>query len=488
MSNTASRDSDEMMTKGNKQHLEDQVDLSDESQHGHVSKYLYGILGWSAFSSFAFGFSGACIGGVLVQPSFAVYFAELANLNEITGMVSIYHAGGVFGVLTSSYVSDRWGRKISFLYGSAFYIVGAIIMSAAVNLHMLLVGRLIIGWGAYGFLISAQTYAVELAPARSRGLLGSINGLALEVGYITAGWISVALVHFKDPMDNMSWRTPFILQFVPVVLLLAGYKFVPESPRWLVTQGRSAEALEVLTDIHASPVDPRGHFSAREHKQIVAQYDLDKTLPSSWISMFTTYRRRSLCAILIMWSFLLGGDYFLATYGPQLFTAFGFSTEKSLIYQAAWLTLLILNFGVAPLMDRAGRKASCLLAHHGDGLYAPGASAFVAMFMIYMLFLCTTEPPTYLLCCEIFPLHVRTKGTAIAYATLGITNTWTLEAAATMVAELKWKVFICFSAANVVALIVFIPETRNVPLEEMAAIFGEEDQVALREKDIMLDN
>lgn len=62
---------------------------------------------------------GACIGGALVQTSFAIYFEEVANLPFVTGVVTIYHAGGFFGVISSSWLSDRYGRKIIFLYGSA---------------------------------------------------------------------------------------------------------------------------------------------------------------------------------------------------------------------------------------------------------------------------------------------------------------------------------------------------------------------------------
>ncbi|KAL8281000.1 hypothetical protein RQP46_006679 [Phenoliferia psychrophenolica] len=286
---------------------------------------------------------------------------------------------------------------------------------------------------------------------------------------------------------DMSWRLPFILQFVPLVPILAFYRWAPESPRWLCSKGRSDEALEVLIALHASPKDVNNHFSRREHRQIELQYQLDRTLPSSWLSMFTTYRRRTSVAALVMFSFLLGGDYFLATYGPQLFIKFGYTTQKSLIYQAAWLTLLILNFAVMPLIDRVGRKMflvvgligegicliilMCLTKYFGDGHSDAGRKAFVAIFLVYMLPLC-----------EIFPLHIRTKGTAIAYAVTA--------AASTMVARMGWKAYLLFivlTGVNIAGLIIFVPETKNVPLEEMARLFGEGSQVALNEADVEVD-
>ncbi|KAL8291843.1 hypothetical protein RQP46_002101 [Phenoliferia psychrophenolica] len=468
---------------------------AEDGQHGHVSNALILTVAWVACASFCFGFSyvtsvmrcvsgtdlrnalrGACIGGALVQISFATYFMELANLDYTTGTVSIYHAGGFFGVIVASYVSDRWGRKPAFLFASLFYGIGAIMMTAAQNLDTIFVGRLLTGIGAYAFLFASQIYVVELSPATSRGMLGSTVGISLELGYISAGWLSFGLSYWLG--TNWSWRLPFLLQLFPLVLVLAGWSFVPESPRWLIQQGRGADALEVLSKLHKSPKDPQGHFSNKEHRQIESQVQLDKTLPSSWWSMFTVYKRRTMTVnvppsrgldshahrpstlqgMLIIFGFLLAGDYFLATC-RKVFLVGGLAGEG--------ICLIILML---------------LSKYYGDGMNSAGKQAFVAMFLIYMLPLCITEPPAYLMACEIFPLHIRTKGTAISYATLAITNTWTLEAAATMVKELQWKaylLFVCITAVNVAAYIYFLPETKNVPLEEMARLFGEEDQVAL---------
>jgi len=233
--------------------------------------------------------------------------------------------------------------------------------------------------------------------------------------------------------------------------------------------------------------------------------EMDRTLPSSWGSMFTKYKKRTWVAVSIEFGYLLGGDFFIATYGPQLLTAFGFSTSKSLLYQGAWLTILFINFIVAPFVDKFGRKPFLIIAlsgeivvlicmcaltrFYGDGHSGPGKNAFVACYLLFIAFTAISEPPAYLMSCEMFPLQVRSKGIALSFGTLALTNTWVIEAAAKMVQTLGYKaylLFICFSFVNLIIWIVFIPETANVSLEEMAVIFGEDGDVAVRAHDIHL--
>ncbi|KAL8278149.1 hypothetical protein RQP46_009473 [Phenoliferia psychrophenolica] len=400
---------------------------------------------------------------MLVQPSFAVRFNELENLDFVTGVVSIYHAGGLFGVIAASYVADAYGRKVVFLFNCGWATLGAVLMTIGTNLGMMFAGRLFSGFAAYGFIFCTVLYIMEIAPASSRGLLGVSNGIVLEIGFILMGWQSYGLQDWAVVGNEWSWRIPCIEQLLPVVMILAGYPFVPESPRWLASKGRNEEALQVLLEVHKSPKDPSSMLARSEHHQIVLQCAMDKKLP------FTLYKKRTWCAILIEFAYLLAGDFFISTYGPQLLNAFGFTTKKSLLYQGAWLTLLFINVLVAPFCDKIGRKP----------------------LLVYMVFCSVSEPPAYLMACEVFPLHVRGKGIALAYGTLAITNTWVIEAAATMTERLGWKaylLFICFSLVNVTLFMIFVPETANVPLEEMARIFGDHDQVAIHATDIHLEN
>ncbi|KAL8278152.1 hypothetical protein RQP46_009476 [Phenoliferia psychrophenolica] len=358
---------------------------------------------------------GAGIGGILVQPSFGVLFDEINHLNYITGIVSIYHAGGVAGVIVASYFADAYGRKMTFLFNCVPATIGAVLMTAAVNLDMFFVGRLFSGFAAYGFIFCTVIYIMEMSPASSRGLLGISNGISLELGFILMGWQSYGLQDWAVVGNQWSWRIPCIQQLLPVISICAGYAFVPESPRWLASKGRDEDALQVLLAVHKSKKDPTSLLARSEYVQIVQQCKLDATLPTSWFSMFTIYKKRTWCAILIEFGYLLA---------------------------------------------------------------------------VYMVFCCISEPPAYLIACEVFPLQVRGKGIAIAYGTLAITNTWVIEAAATMTKVMQGKAYLLFitlSCANIVLWIFLVPETANVPLEEMARLFGDSDQVAIKATDIHLD-
>ncbi|KAL8280601.1 hypothetical protein RQP46_006924 [Phenoliferia psychrophenolica] len=289
--------------------------------------------------------SGVCIGGIVVQTSFSTYFNALENLNLETGVISIYHAGGVFAVVASAYVSDQRGRKASFLFNSIFYIVGNILNIAAQNWAMLFIGRFLSGFGSYGFLYSSSIYVMEQAPARSRGVLTIFsNGIAMEVGYIIGSWASVGYVDWSNGTGSTwSWRFPFLLNLLPVIILVILYPTVPESARWLISKG------------------------------------------------------------------------------PTLFVAFGYSTRKSTIYQAATLMFLIVNWIGAPLIDRVGRKPFLVVGlageliiliilmvlskEYGDGQNKAGAKAFTAFFLFNEVVIAITEPAAYLMSAEVFPLH-----------------------------------------------------------------------------------
>ena len=182
-------------------------------------------------------------------------------------------------------MSDRYGRKNAYLFNCVFYIIGVALTAGAVNVTMFAFGRLFTGAGGWANMLAGITYGSEISTPKRRGVFGGGFGVAITTGYVLAGWTTVGMYYCTDAF---AWRAPLLIQLFFPLLLVAGIPFIPESPRWLALKGREDEALEVLKHIHHSNNDPGYVVAREEHFQICQQAAIDRKLPSSWITMFTT--------------------------------------------------------------------------------------------------------------------------------------------------------------------------------------------------------
>ncbi len=145
---------------------------------------------------------------------------------------------------------------------------------------------------------ASQILMNEIVPGHLRGMLVYLHGVSLGMGYAVQAWVGFGFFFWKSGSEN-TWRPPMSLQCVWPLLLLAGLPWVPESPRWLVMNDRSDEALKILIKLHSRPSDTDDNFARKEFYQIQKQIAIDRMLESSWMSMIRkpSYRKRSLLAI-----------------------------------------------------------------------------------------------------------------------------------------------------------------------------------------------
>lgn len=476
---------------------------------GHVTTRVVLTCFWAMTAALSYGFNAAIIASSLGQPNLFVYFDLLTrtDLTDIIGLiVGLLNVGGIFGVPACCYIADRWGRKIAFVFSGFFILLGAGLASGAVNLPMLILGRFFTGVGGWSAVLCAIVYSQEISPAKQRGALGGIIGVGLSCGYISAAWVGLGFFHLNDPIN---WRIPFIIQVVPTIINLAGVAFVPESPRWLCAQGRDAEALEVLKKLHGSVNDPEFLFAREECYQIVEQHKVDSRMPSSWGAMVGKYRMRSICAALVMIGQEGTGIPVIVSYGPLLYGQLGFSASVSLLIAAGWITMtLFLGPVAAVASDKFGRRTilwfstfsagsivfaifTALQAEYVGSTNKAGQAAAVAMIFVFMVFFGPQEPVGFLYIGEIFPSHIRVKGIAVGLTAINLMYVWITFSQPYGQAKAGWKYNLSFILLSLVVSILefkYLPETKGVPLEEMAGLFGEEDDVAVRAKDIHFDS
>ena len=187
----------------------------------------------ASLGAFAFGYHLAIVNGPLDAVAASLGFAGDASKQGL--VVSTLLAGAAAGSLAGSAAADALGRRGGLVATALPLALGAIACATAAGLPTLLAGRALAGLGIGLASALVPLYISEVAPARVRGALGSVNQLVICVGILGALLANVAL-------PATAWRLMFGVAAVPAALLAAGMALAPESPRWLASRGAGAAA------------------------------------------------------------------------------------------------------------------------------------------------------------------------------------------------------------------------------------------------------
>lgn len=454
-----------------------------------------------ALGSVSAGYSASIIATTLVQPSFLTYFELLTRPNGsqlIATTNGLFFTGGVLGTTTISFFADKWGRIRAAGISSALSLVASALLAGSVHIGMFIAFRTLAGAGVFMLVAVIPVWISETAPPKIRGILVDFHSIGILFGYALATWIGYAFYHLP-PTDNLAWRGPFIVGCGPPLLHIAVLFFLPESPRFLLMNGKSDTAEKTLRRLHTTDV------AVVERQQISAAIEVDKHLDSSWVSMVRkpAYRKRALFIIGVVLGVQSSGVLVINNYGPTIYASLGFDVNTQFIYQIGWITLSLGGGLISPLIiDRVARNkllaigmmscSACLIVLAAivaqfttspESLANPNKTALraaVGMMYVYILaFQFFLDGTMYAYMGELFPNHIRAKGLVIAITTLtGINILWT-QVAPTAFADIGWKFYLCFiipTAMFGIALWLFFPDTLGVPLEEIAKIFGDHEE------------
>ena len=456
------------------------------------------IIAFATFGSITYGYCSAIIGSTLGQPSFLTYFGldTASNSTQLQGAINgLFQGGGLIGVFIFGYLADKLGRRAAIFVGTWFAIAGGALQAGSVHIAMFLVARFVTGVGVGGLVMLVPLWQTEVSPPHRRGLLVGLHGVSILFGYSVSAWVGYAFYFVQ--LSGAQWRPPLAIQCIFPIILSSGIFFIPESPRWLIENDRYERADAILRRIHHSPDDPTDETAQKEAFKIQIQLKYERTLPSSWRSLFTLphYRKRAWIGFLALLAGQLTGTIVLNNYGPSLYKSLGHTDAQSLALAAGWLTEgIVCNIFNAILLDFVGRKwlmttglvgcavsligLSIMVALFGGTDNKAGNSAGVFFLYLHLTFYATClDASTYVFGSEIWPTHLRAKGFAISCAGLFVGSLALTEAAATALKTISWKFFLIMMAFTVVDAIIFavwFPETKGLTLEEMAAKFGDE--------------
>ncbi|GME48245.1 hypothetical protein G7Z17_g7062 [Neofusicoccum parvum] len=462
----------------------------------HVTSYNTWVVLFATLGSITYGYCTSIIATTLGQPTFLHYFNldSSGNAAAITGGLNgLYQAGGLFGSLSSAWAADKVGRRKAIGAAAMTCILGGALQAGSAHVAMFMIARFITGFGTGALVTLVPMWQSEVSSPATRGFLVGMHGVFILVGYSLASWVGVGF--FFVNAGGAQWRIPLAIQTIPPFLLACGIMRLPESPRWLISRGIMDEAMEILGKLHGRPTtDGEENYAALEFKQIQDQLSLDAVLPCSWASLFTvpSYRRRAVVGFLVMFCAQCTGTQVINNYGPSLYASIGFGSRDQLLLQAGWISVGIIgNFVNALLLDHAGRKyvmvtglggtavallgeAVMLALYQGSG-NAAGISAAVFFLFLHIVFYASClDASTYVYASEIWPTHIRSKGTAFSTSGLFLSSLILLTVSPTAFDAIGWRYYLVLMSFTVLSIFVFallFPETKGLALEEVGRLF-----------------
>ncbi|KEF55574.1 uncharacterized protein A1O9_08324 [Exophiala aquamarina CBS 119918] len=384
-------------------------------------------------------------------------------------------------------------------------MVAAALQAGSVNIAMFLVARALNGIGAGMIIANTPVYMSEIAPAHTRGVLVSFQGIAITGAYIVSSLFALALHYVDAPYQ---WRMQYVILTAFTLILVVTMYFIPESPRWLMDHGKADEAWEVLRKLHKSKTDPEARLARVEHIQIKAQIEEEKSLPSGYWHILSNpnMRRRAICGAIVWVMGQSTGIVVIANFAPQLFAGLGFSNVLQLGLSVVWVSVCAVGTWLSGLLiERIGRVkqlalggylcSACLIVEAVLQKYyigtdnAAGLRAATAMYFVFVfLFGLLIECPGYTYIVEIWPTHLRSEGATIGFVSFFLTTIAYNSPAAEAFATIGWKYYFVMISICLVAntfLLWYCPETAGLTLEEIAAKFG--DHVAVEIENINVD-
>ncbi|KAF9889092.1 hypothetical protein FE257_008069 [Aspergillus nanangensis] len=470
----------------------------------NISTYNLLVVLAAALGSFTFGFTVNVTGPVLGMASFYDYFN--LDIRQTTGVIgaipACYFSGGIVGAGLGAWTAALLGRRRALAIACILGIVGGILVGTAVNIAMILLGRLMSGLCSGAFQTIVPVYQSEVSPASHRGHLVGQHGFFLVLGGTTAVFAGLGCSFATN--EQLQWRLALALSSLPPLVLSPALIWLPESPRWLIARGRLEQAHKILRQLHKSPGDPDGLLAASEFSQIREQVELEDRENRSVLSalMQPSMRKRLVLAVLTPGLLQCSGVLVIITYQVILYENLGITGWRSILLLGvynAWSA--VGNFFNARMIDKVGRKrllfwgllGSCISLSLYTAMvarYAGTSNRIGCGFGVLFVYLYTTfyafclDVTSYVYCAEIFPTYMRPTGMAISIISYFAPALLFAEVAPTAFATIGWKfylIFILVPACGLPVIWFYFPETGQLTLEEVAGIFGEE--VALERRD-----
>lgn len=447
--------------------------VADPSQGGAKARsplYVLFLAVVAAISGFLFGFDTAVINGVLL---FLRHQFSLSNL-ETEVAASALLLGCLFGAAGASLTGDRLGRRKSLLIAAILFAASTVGAALASSILVFSIGRFLGGLAIGLASVLTPVYIAEVAPAHSRGRLVSMNQLAIVVGILAAYVVSWGLAGLGDS----SWRWMLGVAAIPAVTFFIGLLFIPESPRWLISNQQREKGRLILARIY-------GPEQADLQVRLVEEAASGEQ--GTWSEVFSRPMRRPLTIALALAILCqITGINTVLYYGSILISEHfhGESAGAALMANVIiGCTNLICTLIALRCLDRWGRRTMLLTGSAGMtvslALFVvlwriPGISPMLILACVLGytgFFAFAMGPIPWVVISEIFPNKIRGRAASIATSTLW---TGTLIVTFTFLSLIHalgvagtFGIYAILCVITFVFIWKMVPETRGKTLEQI---------------------
>src|SRR5919199_811740 len=434
------------------------------------SVYFFGALG-----GLLFGYDTGVISGAILFIG-----KDLNTTPFLEGLiVASLLLGAAVGAGSAGPLSDKLGRRNLILIAGVLFAIGALGAALAPNVGVLVFFRVILGLAVGAAALTVPLYLSEIAPTQIRGAISSLNQLMITIGILTAYIVNAILA------SSGAWRWMLGLAVIPSLVLLIGMYFMPETPRWLVSQDREDEAREVLRrDRDERAVEKE----IRDIKEVEREEEGGlRELTAAWV------RPALIVAIGLAIFQQIVGINTIIYYAPTTLTNVGYS-DQAAIY--ANLIIGVVNVAMTlvaiRLIDRVGRKPLLLTGLVGmvlsltvlglSSLVLPQPSnptdpeaiiTLLCLASFIISFAATWGPTVWVMLPEVLPLRVRGTAMGVAIFLHWLANFAVSQTFPVFLAS--WGPGITFLGYAVIGVLAFlfvsalVTETKGRSLEQIEA-------------------
>ncbi|PRB40708.1 MFS transporter [Arthrobacter sp. MYb23] len=471
--------------------------MSSSSTEGAppVSRKVIGLAVAGAVGGFLFGFDSSVVNGAVDAMA-----DEFVMSEAVTGFaVAVALLGCAAGAYFAGKIADRYGRIPAMKIGALLFLVSAVGTGLAFGVWDLIFWRLVGGLGIGLASVIAPAYISEISPRHVRGRLASLQQLAITTGIFAALLSDAVLANSAGGAGGTlwlgieAWRWMFIACAVPATVYGWIAFRLPESPHFLVLNGKEDQARSIFNKIIPGD-DIERHI--REIRESIQEEKLSTKkgslrgnrfglLPVVWIGIILSVLQQFVGINVIFY------------YSTTLWKAVGFQEKDSLtISVATSVTNILVTLVAIALVDRIGRRPILLTGSigmaaslgvmalafssavgSGSEISLPGAwgpVALVAANVFVISFGASWGPLVWVLLGEIFPSRIRARALGLAaaaqwIANFAITLSFPIMAAGSL--PLTYAMYAAFAAASFFFVMFKVPETNGMSLEQAETLF-----------------